>query len=116
MSEEQKAVLGDLLATYPGATLHHDDAISADAEAHDIAVALGCTIVIHPPRSRGNGQFKTAEKETPSARPIRLQTVTPKPRMGRRVAASVELRKDALNDYERLHLQSVAAAAPSTST
>jgi hypothetical protein len=60
MTVRQKQALRDLLAGYPGATLHHGDAIGADAEAHDIAEALGCRVVIHPPAIGTHRAFKTA--------------------------------------------------------
>jgi hypothetical protein len=60
MTEGQKRALRELLTAYTGAILHHGDAIGADAEAHDIAVALGCAIVIHPPQIEMQRAFKTA--------------------------------------------------------
>jgi hypothetical protein len=60
MTQGQKAALRELLASHPGATLHHGDAIGADAEAHDIAVELDCGIVIHPPDNVTQRAFKIA--------------------------------------------------------
>lgn len=60
MTEGQKGALHDLLASYTGTIFHHGDAVGADAEAHDIAAALGCTIVIHPPANETQRAFKTA--------------------------------------------------------
>ena len=60
MTDRQKTALRELLASYPGAILHHGDAIGADAEAHDIAVALGCAVVIHPPENERQRAFKPA--------------------------------------------------------
>ena len=60
LSERQKSALRDLLASHPGAILHHGDAIGADAEAHDIAVELDCSIVIHPPNDVTQRAFKIA--------------------------------------------------------
>jgi hypothetical protein len=40
--------------------LHHGDAVGADAEAHDIAIELGCAIVIHPPAIETQRAFMTA--------------------------------------------------------
>ena len=65
MTESQKIALRDLLASHPGAVLHHGDAVGADAEAHDIAVALGCTVVIHPPTIERQRAFKTAAEIRP---------------------------------------------------
>lgn len=50
----------DLLASYAAAILHHGDAIGADAEAHDIAIGLGCAIVVHPPAVETQRAFKAA--------------------------------------------------------
>lgn len=61
MTARQKSALRDLLASHDGATLHHGDAIGADAEAHDIAIALACTIVIHPPLIEGDGEDRIRE-------------------------------------------------------
>ena len=46
--------LNTTLALYPTlrdkkVTFHHGDCIGCDALAHDVAVAAGCKIVIHPP-------------------------------------------------------------------
>ncbi len=60
MTARQKSALRDLLASHDGAILHHGDAIGADTEAHDIAVALGCTIVIHPPTIERQRAFRSA--------------------------------------------------------
>lgn len=58
MTERQKIALSDLLSSYAAAILHHGDAIGADAEAHEIAVGLGCAIVIHPPAVETQRAFK----------------------------------------------------------
>jgi predicted Rossmann fold nucleotide-binding protein DprA/Smf involved in DNA uptake len=68
MTERQKIGLRDLLAPYAGAILHHGDAIGADAEAHDIAIELGCAIVIHPPAVETQRAFNTAA-EVRAAKP-----------------------------------------------
>ncbi len=60
MTERQKLAMRDLLTSYVGAILHHGDAVGADAEAHEIAIGLGCAIVIHPPAVETQRAFKTA--------------------------------------------------------
>jgi hypothetical protein len=60
MTARQKSALRGLLTSHDGAILHHGDAVGADAEAHDIAVALGCTIVIHPPTIERQRAFRSA--------------------------------------------------------
>ena len=54
--------LNTTLALYPTlrgkkVTFHHGDCIGCDALAHDIAVAAGCKIVIHPGRDI-NSRFR----------------------------------------------------------
>ena len=59
MTEAQRKVLRALLL--PGfGKLHHGDAVGADAEAHDIAVALGRGVVIHPASLPERRAFKSA--------------------------------------------------------
>ena len=65
MSERQKAHLRELLTSHPGAILHHGDAVGADAEAHDIAIELGCAIVILPSENERQRAFKTAAEIRP---------------------------------------------------
>jgi hypothetical protein len=60
MTPTQRERLRALLACTPGAVLHHGDAIGADAEAHDIAVALGWAVVIHPPSEDYGRAFKAS--------------------------------------------------------
>jgi len=43
----------------PGAIRHHGDCIGADAQAHDIAVSLGCKVIIHPPDNARQRAFKS---------------------------------------------------------
>ena len=56
MSEHQKETLRQILtaATLDGdaVVLHHGDCKGADADAHEIALAVGCGVVIHPPVKR----------------------------------------------------------------
>ena len=56
MSEHQKETLRMVLtaAVLQGDAVyfHHGDCKGADAEAHDIALAVGCEVIIHPPRKR----------------------------------------------------------------
>ena len=54
MSAEQRDVCAVLLTELHGEELHHGDAIGADAEMHQLAVAAGIPIVIHPPSNPAN--------------------------------------------------------------
>lgn len=49
MTKKQKYNLRHILAQLAVEEFHHGDCVGADAEAHDIAEKLGCTIIIHPP-------------------------------------------------------------------
>ena len=59
MTEAQRKALRTLLLTGSG-KFHHGDAIGADAEAHDIAVALGHAVAIHPATLPDQRAFKSA--------------------------------------------------------
>ena len=57
MSEHQKSTLKAILtaavcANDDPVVLHHGDCKGADAEAHEIALAVGCEVIIHPPVKR----------------------------------------------------------------
>jgi hypothetical protein len=58
MTREQERTLRELLSRYKGAVLHHGDAVGSDAEAHNIGVAFGCTVVIHPPTNGARRAWK----------------------------------------------------------
>ncbi len=63
MSDAQKDALARLLTE--GTTrgeFHHGDCIGADEEAHDIALACGLEVVIHPPINDAKRAFKKAER------------------------------------------------------
>ena len=62
MTAEQARALRDLLRSHPGAALHHGDCVGADEQAHDIAVSLGCSVVIHPPLEDRQRAFKPAPR------------------------------------------------------
>ena len=49
MTDLQKVLVRRALALSLPATLHHGDCVGADEQAHDMAVALGLDIIIHPP-------------------------------------------------------------------
>jgi hypothetical protein len=60
MTAAQERALRDLLAVHPVAVIHHGDCVGADERAHDIAVSLGCSVVIHPPVDDKQRAFKPA--------------------------------------------------------
>ena len=68
MTRAQECTVRDLLESHPSAILHHGDCVGADEQAHEIAVSLGCSIVLHPPLSDTQRAFKSA-----------LRIRTPKP-------------------------------------
>lgn len=62
MTEAQGLTLRALLATQHATEFHNGDCIGADAEAHDIAVAMGCEVVIHPPIIDAERAWKRSER------------------------------------------------------
>ena len=63
MTEQQKDTLRALLpVTDQSVCLHHGDCVGADAEAHDIAKAMGCRIITHPPIDEALRAFKAADE------------------------------------------------------
>src|SRR5688500_12413561 len=70
MTEAQRGTLRALLSELRG-EFHHGDAVGADAEAHDIAAALGCAIVIHPPAEARQRAFKPG----PDIRPAKTYLI-----------------------------------------
>lgn len=68
MTLKQQAVLRHLLRAHArGGTLHHGDCIGADAQAHDIALAEGLSIVIHPPTNSRLRAYKHLPVESDAA-------------------------------------------------
>ncbi len=49
MTDIQRVLVRRALADSLPAVLHHGDCVGADEQAHEIAVALGLDIIIHPP-------------------------------------------------------------------
>lgn len=61
MSDHQRAKVKTALLMWlelDYVTFHHGDCIGADAQAHDIAVEVGCSIVIHPPSNPNKRAWK----------------------------------------------------------
>lgn len=56
MTREQKETLDTFLSEECG-EFHHGDCIGADAEAHEIALRLGYSVVIHPPINSSKRAF-----------------------------------------------------------
>lgn len=59
MTDRQKDAVKMLLEEMKPTELHHGDCIGADSEVHDIAVALGIYVVIHPPTVETKRAFKS---------------------------------------------------------
>lgn len=57
MSIEQRDTLKAELVRRKPAEFHHGDCVGADAEAHAIALALGISVVIHPPLNNARRAF-----------------------------------------------------------
>lgn len=67
MSDRQKMSLRRHLVSVGATEFHHGDCIGADADAHWIAIGLGCRIVIHPPEISSKRAFcKWADCELPA--------------------------------------------------
>jgi len=49
MNDLQKKLFAEFVTLNSVVELHHGDCVGADADAHNIAVACGVKIVIHPP-------------------------------------------------------------------
>jgi hypothetical protein len=60
MTERQRQALSCVLDELHASAFHHGDCIGADAETHDIAAAMGCEIVIHPPVTETKRAWKPA--------------------------------------------------------
>jgi hypothetical protein len=63
MTGEQSRALRLSLASLGDAVLHRGDAVGADAEAHEQAVALGWSVIIHPPINEAWRARKAASEE-----------------------------------------------------
>jgi len=76
MSLEQRAAVRALLNKIRPESLHHGDAIGADAEAHAIAAELGITIVVHPGPAENQRAFTTGgEVRLPAAYMVRNRAI-----------------------------------------
>jgi hypothetical protein len=59
MTEAQRGALRHLLHHGAG-EFHHGDCVGADAEAHDMALALDLEVVIHPPLNSATRAWKNS--------------------------------------------------------
>jgi hypothetical protein len=102
MTREQSRALRLSLASLGHAVLHHGDAVGADAEAHEQAVALGWSVIIHPPINEAWRARKAASEER-----------APKPYLvrNRDIVDETELLVAALADAVE-HPQSEGSALP----
>ena len=62
MTDAQRSTLRAVLAELGATVFHHGDCIGADAEAHDVAEAMGCEVVIHPPVTETKRAWKLAAR------------------------------------------------------
>ena len=75
MTTRQRFELRDQLIAFQATEFHHGDCIGADAEAHEIAKALGLRIVIHPPESDAKRAFCEGYDEIRSPLPYLIRNL-----------------------------------------
>jgi hypothetical protein len=63
MTEIQAQMVDDYFGT--GTEFHHGDCIGADEQAHRLAKAAGCLIIIHPPSNLNKRAFCVADNILP---------------------------------------------------
>ncbi len=63
MTHAQRVAIGATLANWARGGFHHGDCVGADADAHELAFALGYRIVLHPPADPRLRAFCNASEE-----------------------------------------------------
>src|SRR5215510_12812367 len=76
MTGEQSRALRLSLVSLGNAVLHHGDAVGADAEAHEQAVPLGWSVIIHPPiNDPWRARKKASEERVPKPYLVRNRDI-----------------------------------------
>jgi hypothetical protein len=76
MTPAQRNGCVGVLARLRPDTVHHGDAVGADAEFHDLARAIGARIVVHPATVRAHRAFRVGdESRSPTAKTARDRAV-----------------------------------------
>jgi hypothetical protein len=90
MTPQQRARLGQLLQGRQ-VEFHHGDCIGADAEAHEVALAFGARIVIHPPTNEAKRAFCWRADQVLDPKPYLMRNRAIVRATGRLIAAPKEM-------------------------
>ena len=84
MTEHQRRGVKAILRTKMPKTenLHHGDCVGADSEVHDLAIALGIPLIVHPPVEPSNRAFRDVHRDSLS-RTREVTILEPKPYLER---------------------------------